>query len=182
MPFIKTIAPAAAEGKLAELYAVIKRSRGFVANVFQLQSLDSKLLQAHFDLFLATMESERGLSGLEREAIAVTVSAANECPYCLHHHADALRREGGGEDLVEALIEGVEPGAEPKRLRRIVYFARKLTLLPNSMSKKDVTDLELAGLSDAEILQTTQIAAYCNYVNRLAAGLGAEIERMKDEG
>ncbi|MBU0508353.1 hypothetical protein KKH27_05905 [bacterium] len=81
---------------------------------------------------------------------------------------------------MQCLIDGEEPDDQPKRLQRLVYFARKLTLLPNSMKRQDVEDLRICGLSDLEILQAVQIAAYYNYVNRFADALGVEIE--KDEG
>lgn len=58
----------------------------------------------------------------------------------------------------------------------MVYYARKLTLLPNSMSKKDVEDLRIIGLNDTEILQVVQVTAYFNYVTRLATALGVELE------
>jgi uncharacterized peroxidase-related enzyme len=128
-------------------------------------------------LYFAATHSEGGLSRLEREAIAVAVSAANECAYCLHHHSEALRAAGGSADLVECLTEGDLPDDQPKRLQRLVYFARKLTLLPNSMKRQDAEDLRVCGLSDFEILQAAQIAAFYNSANRLANALGAEIEK-----
>jgi len=180
MPFIRTIPPDEAEGKLRELYEEIRRKRGRVANFYTLLSLDPDALAAVRDQYFAAMYSERGLTRLEREAIAVAVSAANECLHCLHHHADALRAAGGSDDLIECLTEGDLPDDQPKRLQRLVYFSRKLTLLPNSMKRQDVDDLRVCGLSDLEILQAVEITAFYNSANRLANALGAEIE--KDEG
>lgn len=91
-----------------------------------------------------------------------------------------MRQAGGTEDLIDAITEGADPDGEPQRLRQLLYFARKLTLLPNSMSRRDTDDLRAAGLSDLEILQTVQVTAYYNYVNRTANALGVELEQ--DEG
>lgn len=44
------------------------------------------------------------------------------------------------------------------------------------MASSDLDPLRAAGLSDAEILDACQITAYYNYVNRLADGLGVELE------
>jgi alkylhydroperoxidase family enzyme len=44
------------------------------------------------------------------------------------------------------------------------------------MEEADVSALRDAGLSDAEILDVCQVAAYYNYVNRMADGLGVELE------
>lgn len=44
------------------------------------------------------------------------------------------------------------------------------------MSEQDVMALRAVGLSDGEILDVCQVTAYYNYVNRLADGLGVELE------
>lgn len=44
------------------------------------------------------------------------------------------------------------------------------------MDGGDVDTLREAGLDDAEILDVCQVTAYYNYVNRLADGLGVELE------
>jgi len=176
MTYIETIAPESATGRLAEVYASIARQHGRVTNIWQIASLDADLLQAHLDMNVATMHRPGGLSPLERHSIALTVWSANEGHYGLHHHTEAVLQAGGSADLVEALVAGEEPDTEPVRLRRVVYFARKLTLLPNSMSRRDVDHLRGADLSDLEILQTVHTAAYFNYATRLGAALGVELE------
>jgi len=55
-------------------------------------------------------------------------------------------------------------------------YARKLTLHPSSMAKADIKILKDIGFSDAAILDICQIASYFNFVNRLADGLGVELE------
>jgi uncharacterized peroxidase-related enzyme len=176
MPYITTIEPEQAGPPLKDLYERILRARGHLANIYKLSSLSPEHLRCHYEMYMAQMFAPEGLSPLEREAIAAAVSVANDCRYAQHHHLNALRGEGGDEELIGALEEGAEPDLAPKRLQRIIYFARKLTLLPNSMSRKDADDLSIAGLSDLEILQTVQLTAYFNYVNRLAEGLGVELE------
>ncbi len=62
------------------------------------------------------------------------------------------------------------------RQRCILDYAAKLTLHPAKMEKADVRRLCEAGLDDGEILDVCQVTAYYNYVNRLADGLGVELE------
>jgi uncharacterized peroxidase-related enzyme len=62
------------------------------------------------------------------------------------------------------------------RERAICAYAAKLTETPEAMEQADVSALRDAGLSDAEILDVCQVAAYYNYVNRMADGLGVELE------
>jgi len=55
-------------------------------------------------------------------------------------------------------------------------YAQKLTRTPGSMTADDADALREAGLSDRAILDICQITSYYNYVNRLADGLGVELE------
>lgn len=176
MPYIPIISPEDAAGPLAALYTEIRRVRGRVAGIYQLQSLDPELLRAHRDLYWATMHREHGLPVQEREAIALAVSIANSCDYCARHHADHLRAAGGSESLILSLTLSEAPATSSRRLNRLIYYARKLTLLPNSVGKDDIEELRRVGLGDIEILHAAQIISYYNYVNRIANGLGAELE------
>ena len=81
MSYIETIEPAAATGKLAELYSMIARQRGHVSNIWIAAGLEPDFVQAHFNMNTASMRKPGGLSQLEREVIAVCVSVANECVY-----------------------------------------------------------------------------------------------------
>jgi uncharacterized peroxidase-related enzyme len=48
-------------------------------------------MNQHLDLYMTLLFGKSGLSRAERELIAVVVSAANECGYCISHHAVALK-------------------------------------------------------------------------------------------
>lgn len=54
---------------------------GSMANVLASHSLNPAALQAHLALYRTVMFGPSPLSRAEREAIAVTVSAANDCHY-----------------------------------------------------------------------------------------------------
>ncbi len=55
-------------------------------------------------------------------------------------------------------------------------YSVKLTKDPSSMKKTDVEKLHQTGFSDSAILDIAQITGYFNFVNRLADGLGVELE------
>ncbi len=55
-------------------------------------------------------------------------------------------------------------------------YVVKLTLRPGEMARADADALRSAGFSDADILDMANVAAYYAYVNRLAQGLGVELE------
>ena len=57
-------------------------------------------------------------------------------------------------------------------------YVEKLTLRPWEMVEADVTALRQAGFSDSAILDINQVTGYYAYVNRLADGLGVELEEF----
>ena len=63
----------------------------------------------------------------------------------------------------------------------MVTYATKLTLDPGSITQADIDDLKAAGLTDREILDTAQTAAYFAYANRIVLGLGAALEEGDDK-
>jgi len=136
----------------------------------------------HVDLYMTLMFGKSGLSRLEREAIAVVVSAANDCAYCVKHHAEALRRHLDDEETLDLLMsaDGLET-LEP-RLSNIVRHADKLTSAPSAMTESDLGELRAVGLSDSDVLDLTLIVAYFNFVNRIAMGLGVEFSAEEASG
>jgi uncharacterized peroxidase-related enzyme len=60
--------------------------------------------------------------------------------------------------------------------RAMLEYAEKLTLRPWEMVEADVQALRAAGFSDTAILDINQVTGYYAYVNRLADGLGVELE------
>lgn len=60
-------------------------------------------------------------------------------------------------------------------------YVVKLTLTPWEMQSADVDTLREHGFSDAAILDINQVTGYFAYVNRLADGLGVELEPFWEE-
>ncbi len=77
---------------------------------------------------------------------------------------------------VEAIEKNYTGAPLTGRERAILDYARKLTEAPASVTREDVVTLRNAGLKDDEILDVCQVASYYNYVNRIADGLGVELE------
>lgn len=82
----------------------------------------------------------------------------------------------GDEVLVEQL-EGDWRRAELSEAdRAMLEYVEKLTLRPWDMVEEDVVALREAGFSDPAILDINQVTSYYAFVNRLADGLGVELE------
>jgi len=65
--------------------------------------------------------------------------------------------------------------------RAMLVYTEKLTLEPWAMFEEDVHALRAAGFDDAGILDINQVTGYYAYVNRLADGLGVELEEFWGE-
>lgn len=55
-------------------------------------------------------------------------------------------------------------------------YTAKLTREPWSIGEADVEELRAVGFDDRAVLDICQVAAYYAFVNRLADGLGVELE------
>ena len=82
MAWIKTIREDEWEGDLADLYAAVAdRAQNRVDNITQIHSLNPVGMAAHNGLYQSAMAGTAGLRKVERELIALVVSAINECHY-----------------------------------------------------------------------------------------------------
>jgi alkylhydroperoxidase family enzyme len=84
MPYIRTIPPSEATGKLKDVYesgAGPSAARGKVSMIRQVQSLNPNALAAWRELDVAIMRGESRITRRQREMIATVVSATNHCSY-----------------------------------------------------------------------------------------------------
>ena len=73
------------------------------------------------------------------------------------------------------------PALDPAQIALLSYVA-KLTLTPSDCREDDVQQLRQAGASDEAIHATVQVAAYFNYINRVADALGVDQEPDRPDG
>lgn len=82
MAWIEVIDEGDAEGRLAELYrGLVDPEHGGVDNILKIHSLHPDGLGAHVALYRSAMRGTPGLPKVDRELIALVVSAANGCHY-----------------------------------------------------------------------------------------------------
>lgn len=179
MAFIDVVGPDEAdpEGELAAFYERAAGRRGNVANVLQITSLNPDLSEAHLDLYMSLLYNrDAGLDRRTREMVAVAVSAANGCGYCVTHHREALEAYEDDAELVEALARDPDEAELAPRERALVDYALKLTRTPDRVDRGDVASLREHGFDDGDVLAAAAVASYFNFVNRLNLGLGADLE------
>lgn len=92
------------------------------------------------------------------------------------HHRRGLRRLLSDDELAARVEADYRTaGLDEKRLAMLTYVD-KLTRTPGGMEEADVAALRIAGFSDEDILHICEVAAYYAYANRIADGLGIELE------
>jgi uncharacterized peroxidase-related enzyme len=97
------------------------------------------------------------------------------------HHGAGLHRLTKNDELVEQLKDDYTQADLTPADREMLDYAVKLTLTPWDMDPADVRRLREQGFSDSAILDINQITGYFAYVNRLADGLGVELEAFWEE-
>lgn len=142
---------------------------GFVPNVLRAYAFDNAKLQAFIDMVDDLMLADSGISKLEREMIAVAVSAINQCHYCLTAHGAAVRQRAKDPVMGELIAHNWRAADLTTKQQAMLAFAEKLTESPAKIDEADRAALRAAGFSDRDIWDIASTAAFYNMSNRLAA-------------
>lgn len=92
------------------------------------------------------------------------------------HHGRGLFQITQNRSLVNAIKTDYKQADIPQKDIAMLDYAVKLTSDPCNVTKRDFLIVRKAGFKDDQILDIVQVAAYFNYVNRLACGLGVDLE------
>jgi uncharacterized peroxidase-related enzyme len=126
-------------------------------------------LAAFVAMYNDLMLAPSGLSKLEREMIAVAVSAQNRCYYCLVAHGAGVRQLSGDPPLGELMAMNYRAARLSRRQRAMLDFAVKLTAEPWLVEEEDRAGLRRAGFDDRDIWDIAAVAGFFNMSNRVAS-------------
>lgn len=152
-------------------FAKCDEKLGFVPNVLAAYSFDATKLRAFTVMYNDLMLGESGLSKLEREMIAVVVSSANRCYYCLTAHGAAVRQLSGDPQLGEMLVMNWRTAPLPARQQALLAFAHKLTATPAEVGETDRNALRAAGFGERDIWDAASVTGFYNFTNRVATAI-----------
>jgi uncharacterized peroxidase-related enzyme len=144
--------------------------------VWRAVALDPAALETLHAHYRALMAEPAPLSTAQAEMIAVVVSAVNGCGYCVAHHGPRLAGALGDEGLARAVARDYREANLAARDRVMLDAAVALTCEPSERTRADIERVREYGFDDAAIVRMTGIAALYNLVNRIASGLGVELE------
>ena len=151
-------------------FDVCTEKLGMIPNVLKAYAFDIDKLNAFTAMYNDLMLGDSNLSKLEREMIAVAVSAVNKCYYCLVAHGAAVRQLSGDPALGEALVMNYRVAKIDARQRAMLDFAVKLTEASAKVEEADRDALRAEGFSDRDIFDIASVAGFFNMTNRVASG------------
>ncbi|QAA93125.1 peroxidase-related enzyme [Pollutimonas thiosulfatoxidans] len=156
---------------LQQVFQKCVEKLGFIPNVLAAYSLRPNKLRNFMAMYNELMLAPSGLSKLEREMVAVVVSSANHCYYCLVAHGQAVRSLSGDPQLGEMMVMNYRVAPLDARQRAMLDFAWKLTKTPEQVVESDREQLRAAGLSTDDIFDLADTVGFFNMSNRMAIGI-----------
>ena len=162
------------EDQVKNYLEIVQQKLGFIPNVLAAFAKFPKQFEGFTKLYNALMLGESGLTKLEREMIAVTVSSENHCFYCLVAHGSAVRELSNDPQLGERIAANFRSAELPKKQEELLNFTKKLTKDPSEIGENDRKKLREVGYTDREIWDISAIVGLFNMTNRLASATEME--------
>lgn len=166
MERIKEVNPEEATGKSKELLAGVQKKLGMTPNMMRTMAQSPAVLEGYLNFSGAL--GGGSLPAQLREQIALVVSEANGCEYCLSAHSAIGRMVGlSEEEILDSRRGESSEGKSGVALR----FARQLVTARGRVSDHELAQVRRAGFSEGEItelLANVALNLFTNYFNHLA--------------
>ena len=162
------------EDQVENYLNIVNEKIGFIPNVLAAFAKFPKQFEGFTKLYNSLMLGESGLTKLEREMIAVTVSSENHCFYCLVAHGSAVRELSNDPQLGERIAANFRSAELPEKQLQLLNFTKKLTRDPSEISESDRIKLREVGYTDRDIWDISAIIGLFNMTNRLASATEME--------
>ncbi len=166
MSRLEAINPEQATGKAKELLEAVNEKFGMVPNLARTLANSPAALKG----YLALGEALEGgvLSAGLREQIALTVSQANGCDYCVAAHC-AIGTSVGLSD--SELTDARQASSPDSKVDVALHLARELVENRGWVPDEELDRVRRAGYGDGEIAEIVAIVAwktFANYFNHVA--------------
>lgn len=164
-----------ASGKAREVFEDIRQNFGMVPNLFKAYAHRPEVLEANWNKVKAVMfggELPRPL----KEMVAVVVSRANGCEYCVNAHGGMLRMLGVPRPQIRMLIENLETADLPEDTKVALRLAIKSTREPDSISQEEIEQLRQLGHSNAQIVELLSVVDLFTSFNKFLNTLRVPVD------
>jgi uncharacterized peroxidase-related enzyme len=166
MSRIPPVDPAAAEGKLRDLFAEIQNSLGAVPNLYRVLARSPAALEGA--LALAGALARGRIRPRLREQIAIAVAQENGCDYCLSAHS-ALGKGLRVSDADLALAR--EARASDPKDDAALRFVQRVVERRGRVDAAELEEVRRAGFDDGQVVElvaNTALNVFTNYLNQVA--------------
>ena len=154
-----------ANSKTRELWGTVEKKLGRVPNTIATMAQSPAVVQA----YLAASQALAGgsLSAALREQIALVVSEANQCDYCVSAHSFF----GGKSGLSESdLLDARHGTSSDAKTNAALVFARRIVEDHGHVNDEDLEEVRRAGYTDGEITEiiaNVSMTIFTNYFNHV---------------
>jgi uncharacterized peroxidase-related enzyme len=165
MSRIQAVLPEKAAPELKTMYESIKKRMNMVPNIFKNMGNSPIVLRAY--LGFSDAASQTKLSPKIREEIALVVSQANQCNYCLSAHTLIAKMHQIPDQEILLARKG---DSQDMKTKAILKFSKSVVEKRGKITDDDMTALKAAGVNDsefAEIFLVIMENMFTNYFNNI---------------
>ncbi len=170
MSRIATIEPSTASAPIKALLDGVQKGLGSTPNLFRVAAQSPVALESLVALFGATGKGR--FDARTREAIALAVSEANACDYCLSAHAALGKHAGLSDDEID---KARVARSDNPRLDAILELTRAIVDHRGRVGE-GLDKARLSGVTDAEIVEVVANVALTTFTNYLNEVAGTDID------
>lgn len=146
----------------------LKKAYGFVPNLFAVFAESPAALQGALAIGEAFAKST--LTPVEQQLVAIAVSEANDCPFCMAAHSTIAKHLAKADPAAVAAARERQPLPDAK-LDALVTFTRKLVEQRGFVSPADLAAFLKAGYTKAQVIEVllgVGMKTFNNYVDHIA--------------
>ncbi|HBW39138.1 carboxymuconolactone decarboxylase family protein [Desulfosporosinus sp. BICA1-9] len=108
--------------------------------------------------------------------VAVVVSQANSCSYCVDAHSAALKMMGFPREKILQLLDDVNSADISPAYKTLLNLAIKATREPHKISESEFQQLRDLGYSDANFVEFISVVDLFTSFNKFLDALQVEID------
>lgn len=174
--FIRHIPPSEARGRLAHVYREIRSDVPRVPNLMQVFSLRPETMTGIYRSWLSSMWNGR-VPRRSKELLAVAVSKAAACDYCVDAHLVYLQATGMDAAKTYEIEQRMAEASSLTPAERVaVGFAARITSDPRSVAPEHLAALAEAWPDTEERVEILTVMSALNTITRICNGLGVTLE------
>jgi len=146
----------------------LKKAFGFVPNLYAVFAESPAALQGA--LAIGEAFSKSTLSPAEQQLVALAVSEANDCQFCMAAHSTIAKHMAKADPALVAAVRDREPLPDAK-LDALVTFTRKLVEQRGFVAEADLATFLNAGYTKAQVIEVllgVGMKTFNNYVDHIA--------------